>query len=111
MSSSGRVLGAVPRIVCGIEIAKNHSMAVDLQNSINIESKKIFIGVVGNIDRGDSEWVKGIGGILRNWPYGHRFGNLCRTSAQRGGFRILLSDDSDRILDIGVCGGNFPQYD
>ncbi|GFU25683.1 hypothetical protein TNCV_4226931 [Trichonephila clavipes] len=58
MSSSGRVLGAVPRIVCGIEIAKNHTMAVDLQNSINIESKKIFIGVVGNIDRGDSEWVK-----------------------------------------------------
>ncbi|GFT88422.1 hypothetical protein TNCV_1294441 [Trichonephila clavipes] len=58
MSTSGRVLGAVPRIVCGIEIAKNHTMTVDLHNSINIKSKKEFIGVMGNIDRGDSEGVK-----------------------------------------------------
>ncbi|GFY18227.1 hypothetical protein TNCV_2046331 [Trichonephila clavipes] len=58
MSTSGRVLGAVPRIVCGTEIAKNHTMTVDLHNSINIKSKKVFIGVMGNIDRGDSEGVK-----------------------------------------------------
>ncbi|GFX38232.1 hypothetical protein TNCV_3838311 [Trichonephila clavipes] len=99
-------MGAILRIVRGVEIAKDHTMAVDMHNSFNIKSKNMFIGVVGNINRGDTEWVKGIGGILRNLPYGHRLDNLCSTSDLRGGFHILLSDDSDRILNIWVCGGN-----